>query len=131
MPLTFPHHLGICSNFCSSSLSPFFYVMTSNVGNCSRGDLLPVSPLILHMSLGRCMPIARMARECAVPRNPNAIGYPFPPNTRAVSFSFLLFFLSLPFLFLFQSLTLLSSNCNPLSKSMRSWYGWSRISSWR
>ncbi|KAK9996493.1 hypothetical protein SO802_021179 [Lithocarpus litseifolius] len=45
------------------------------------------------------------ARERAMPHNPNVIGYHFPPNTRV-------------------SLTLLTLNCNPLSKSMRSWYGW-------
>ena len=40
--------------------------------------------------------------ECVMPRNPNVMGYPFPPNTRVVSFSFPLFFLlSLSFFFFF------------------------------
>ena len=89
------------------------FVMTLIVRNCNRGDLLLVNPLILHISLGRSM------------------GYPFPPNTQAVSSFFPLSSLFAKFLFLFQSLTLLSSNCSLLSKSMRSWYGWLRISSWR
>ena len=37
------------------------FVMTTNVGNCNRGDLLPMSPLILHTSLGKPMPMAQMA----------------------------------------------------------------------
>ena len=41
------------------------------------------------------------ARECVVPCNPNVMGYPFPPNTRAVSSSFPLFFLFLPFPIMF------------------------------
>ena len=40
--------------FFSSSL----FVMTFNVGNCNKGDLLPVSPLALHISLGRSMLMA-------------------------------------------------------------------------
>ena len=61
-----------------------------------------------------------------MPHNPNVMGYPFLSNTRAVSSFFLLiflslsFFLSAQFLFLLLSLTLLSSDCSPLSKSMRS-----------
>ena len=39
----------------------FFFVMTSNVGNCNRGDLLPVSPLALRISLGQSMLKALMA----------------------------------------------------------------------
>ena len=39
----------------------FLFFMTSNVGNCNRGDLLSVSPLILHISLGRFMLMVRMA----------------------------------------------------------------------
>ena len=76
------------------------------------------------------------AQECVMPYNLNVMGYPFPPNTRAMSYFFFLiflllsFFLSTQFLFLFLSLTLLSSNCSPLSKSNRSWCGWPRISSW-
>ena len=35
--------------------------MTSNVGNCNRGDLLPVSPLALRISLGQSMLMAWMA----------------------------------------------------------------------
>ena len=34
-------------------------------------------------------------------------------------------------LFLFQSLNHLPLNCSPLSTSMRSWYSWLGISSWR
>ena len=61
-----------------------------------------------------------------MPRNPNVMGYLFPPNTRVVSsFSFCQFF------FFFLSLTFLSLNCSPLSKSIRSWYGWLGILSWR
>ena len=41
-------------------LLPWF-VMTTNVENCNRGDLLPVSPLILYISLGEFIPMARMA----------------------------------------------------------------------
>ena len=85
------------------------FVMTPNVRNFNRGELLLISPLILHISLGRSM------------------GYPFPPNTQVVSSFFPLSSLFAKFLFLFQSLTLLSSNCSPLSKSIRSWYGWSGI----
>ena len=71
------------------------------------------------------------ARECVVPHNPNVMGYPFLPNTQAMSsFSFCTSF-SAKFLCLFQSLTHPSLNYNPLSKSMRSWCGWSRISNYR
>jgi len=64
------------------------------------------------------------AQKRAMPRNPNVMGYPFPSNTRAVSsFSFCPSLCVIP-LFLFQSLTLLSLNCKPPSKSMRSLYGW-------
>ena len=60
------------------------------------------------------------------------MGYPFPLNKQAVSLSFpLTSFLFAISLFLVRSLTLLSLNCSPPSKSMRSWYGWLRISSWR
>ena len=37
------------------------FVMTLNVRNCNRGDLLLVNPLILHISLGRSMLMAWMA----------------------------------------------------------------------
>ena len=37
------------------------FVMTLNVRNCNRGDLLLVNPLILHISLGRSMLMAQMA----------------------------------------------------------------------
>ena len=40
---------------------PFFFIMTLNVGNCNRGHLLLVSPLILYISLGRSMLMARIA----------------------------------------------------------------------
>ena len=43
------------------SFISFLFVITSNVGNCNKGDLLPVSQMILHISLGRFMPMARMA----------------------------------------------------------------------
>ena len=85
------------------------FVMTPNVRNCNRGDLLLMSPLILHISLGW------------------SVGYPFPPNTQKVSSFFPLSSLFAKFLFLFQSLSLPSSNCSPLSKSIRSRYGWSGI----
>ena len=49
------------------------------------------------------------AQEHVVPRNPNVMGYPFPPNTQAVSSSFPLFFFLLAFSPFFQSLTFLSS----------------------
>ena len=39
----------------------FFLVMTSNMGNCNRGDLLLVSPLILYTSLEWSMLMAQMA----------------------------------------------------------------------
>ena len=51
------------------------------------------------------------------------MSYPFPPNTRALSSFFPLSSVVAKFLFLFQSLTLLSLKCSPLSKSIRSWYG--------
>ena len=38
----------------------FVFVMTSNMGNCNRGDLLPVSPLILYTSLEWSMLMAQM-----------------------------------------------------------------------
>jgi len=64
-----------------------------------------------------------------MPHNPNVIGYPFPPNTRAMSsFSFYPSLFA-KFLYLFQSLTLPSLNCSPLSKNMRNWCGWPGISS--
>ena len=71
------------------------------------------------------------AREHVVPCNPNVIGYPFPLNTRVVSSAFPLLFFLLVVSHLFLSLTLLSLNCSPPSKSMRSWYGWLGILSWR
>ena len=42
-------------------LSFSLLVMTTDTGNCNRGDLLLVSPLILHTSLGQSMLMARMA----------------------------------------------------------------------
>ena len=38
-----------------------WFVRTTNAGNCNRGDLLQVSPLILHISFGWSMPMVRMA----------------------------------------------------------------------
>ncbi|KAL0004811.1 hypothetical protein SO802_012372, partial [Lithocarpus litseifolius] len=52
------------------------------------------------------------ARERPEPRNPNVMGYHFPPSTQ-------------------MSITLISFTYIPLSKSMRSWYNWLGISSWR
>ena len=43
------------------------FVMTSNVGNCNRGDLLPISLLTLHISLGRSMLLALMALLGSMP----------------------------------------------------------------
>ena len=40
---------------------PFFFILTLNVGNCNRGHLLSVSPLILYISLGRSMLMAQIA----------------------------------------------------------------------
>ena len=37
------------------------FVMTLNVRNCNKGDLLLVNPLILHISLGQSMLMAWMA----------------------------------------------------------------------
>ena len=121
LPLLFKYMLNLFS---------FFFSWLLNVGNCNRGDLLLVSPLILHTSLGWFMLMAQMALLRSTPC-PNVMGYPFPPNTWVVSsFSFCTS-LSAKFLCLFQSLTLPSLNCSLLSKSMRSWYGWLGISSWR
>ena len=103
--------------FFFSSLSLF--VMASNVGNCNRGDLLTVSRLILHTSLRPVYGSDGFARERAMPCNPNVMGYPFPPNTQAVSsFSFSPSLFA-KFLYLFQSLILPSLNCSPLSKSIK------------
>ena len=46
------------------------------------------------------------AREPTVPRNPNVMGYPFPPNTRAMSFFFF-------FPFSFGQISLFVSVTNP------------------
>ena len=70
----------------------FFFVITPDVGNYNKGDLLSV--IYTYGPDG-------FAQDCVVPRNPNVMGYPFPPNTRAVSSSFPLFFLFFPFPFLF------------------------------
>ena len=47
--------------FFFSFFSFSLFVMTSNVGNCNRGDLLLVSPLILRTSFGRSMLVVLMA----------------------------------------------------------------------
>ena len=113
-------------------LSFSLLVMTTDTGNCNRGDLLLVSPLILHTSLGQSMLMARMAllesASCPVILMSWAIPS-LPTLERWVLSSFCSLFL--PFLFLFHSLTLLSSNCSALSKSMRNWYGWLGTLSWR
>ena len=49
------------------SFISFLFVITSNVGNCNKGDLLPVSPMILHISLGRSMLMALMALLGSMP----------------------------------------------------------------
>ena len=90
----------------------------------------PIDPPHIHWTIYTYDPYG-FAWERVIPLNPNVMGYPFPPNTQAVSFFFPLFFLFLLFLFLSYSLTLLSSNCSPLSKSMRSWYGWPGTFCWR
>ena len=104
------------------------------VENCNRRSLLPMSSLTFHISLGRSMLMALMAllESVPCPSNPNVMGYHFPPNTQAVSSSFFFVFSLFGIsLFLVWSLTLLSLNCSPLSKSMRNWHGWLGISSWR
>ena len=60
--------------------------MTSNVGNCNRGDPTigeptdpPHIPWIVY-TYG----LDGFAREHAMTHNPNVMGHPFPPNTRAV-----------------------------------------------
>ena len=68
------------------------------------------------------------AWEHVVPYDLNVMGYPFPPITLAASFSSPLFFC---YLFFLRSLTFLSLNYNPPSKSTRSWYGQLGISSQR
>ena len=93
-----------------------------------------MSSLTFHISLGRSMLMALMAllESVPCPSNPNVMGYHFPPNTQAVSSSFFFVFSLFGIsLFLVWSLTLLSLNCSPLSKSMRNWHGWLGISSWR
>ena len=102
-------------------------VMITNVGNFNKGDLYQWA----HWSSTHAYSLDGFAREHVVPRNPNVMGYPFPPNTRAVSPFFFFFLSSLPFIFLFQSLIVFLSNFNPLFKSIRNWCGWPRISSWR
>ena len=108
--------------------------MTSNVGNCNRGDLLLISLLILQISLGRFMVMALMALLRSVPCPIILMSwtiFSLPTLKQWVPFFPFVLSLFVKFLFLFQSLTFPSLNCNPLSKSMRSWCGWSRISSWR
>ena len=64
------------------------------------------------------------ARERLVPRNINIIGYPFPNGTQAMS---PLPSLSSLFLLLLHLSTahsnLFPSNCSPISRSMRNWFG--------
>ena len=56
LPLLFKYMINLFF-FCFF----FVFVMTSNMGNCNRGDLLPVSPLILYTSLEWSMLMAQMA----------------------------------------------------------------------
>ena len=92
LPLLFRYILNL---FFSSFF--FLFVITSNVRNCNKGELLLVSPLILHIFLGQSMLMAWMALlKSVVPRNPNVMGYHFPLNTRVVSSFFPLSFLFLP-----------------------------------
>ena len=117
-------------------LSSFLFVRTHSMGNCNMGDLLLASPSILHISLGWSMLMTWMALlgsvSCLVILMSWAI-LSLPTLEQWVlsslcsSFLFFFFFLYAKFLCLFQSLTFPSLNCSPLSKSMRSWCGWSGI----
>ena len=135
------HAFPYCSSICSisSSSSPFPLSCLSwllTVENLLQEDpttSVLIDPPHLPWTVYAYDPDG-LTWERVMPRNPNVMGYPFPPNTLVVSFSFPLFFLlSLSFFFLFffffRSLTFLSLNCSPPSKSMRSWYGWLGISS--
>ena len=98
------------------------------VENYSRRSLLSVSPLTLYISLGRSMLMALTvllgSLSCPVILMSWAI-FSLPTLGWWVLSLFANFF------FFFLSLTFLSLNCSPLSKSIRSWYGWLGILSWR
>ena len=91
------------------------------VENCSRWSLLSVSPLTLHISFGWFM-LMDLTVLCPVILMSWAI------LSLLTLGRWVLSLFSNSFFFFF---TLLALNCSPLSKSMRSWYGWQGISSWR
>ena len=113
------------------------FVMTPNVGNCNKGDLLLVTPLILHISLGQSMLIAWMAllRNVLCPVSLMSWAILSLPTLEwwVLSSLYPLFFRQISLLVLVinpSSFKLQPTlNCSPLSKSMRSWYSWSGISS--
>ena len=115
--------------FFTFTLFAWFLIMA----NYNKGSLLQMSLLTLHISFGRSMLIALMAllktMLCPIILMSWAIIFLLTPK-RWVLLS-LCSFLSSCYLSLFRWLTLLSLNCSPPSKNMRSWYGWQGISCWR
>jgi len=122
LPLLFKYMLNL---FFFSFFSFSLFVMTSNVGNCNRGDLLLVSPLILHTSFGLSMLVVLMALLKSVPCPIILMSWAILSFLTLERWVFFPFVLSLfaKFLFLSQSLFLPSLNYSPLSKTMRSWCG--------
>ena len=119
--------------YAQSLLLLFFsftlFVMTFNVENCNKRNLLSVSQLILHISFRRSMMALLRNMLCPIITMSQAIISSQHMGSKFfIPFNRYLFGISL---FLVRSLTLLSLNCIPLSKSMRSWYGWLGISSQR
>ena len=145
LPYAFPY----CSRICSISSSSFPFPLPClswllTVENCSRRTLLLVSPLILHIPLGWSMLMALMAllrsALCLVITMLWATLFLQTPGwwvllSGCCCCCCLFIYLFLPSCLaippFFWSLTLLSSNYSPPFKSMRSWYGWLGISSWR